>query len=427
MSEKIRINLITNKNQKALILTDKRENALLNEITVFCKNKFKFKLKTVTDVNGNSFNELTEILNDTTLLVSDTNHVADISEKIKNSQPKKIDIKVIGEEFSNPGVFNSLEKIGKYEGVVDILALPDLSEAIPCPVGTSIRTIGKIYPSWIGTDIGCGISLFKINNKIGRIEKLVDKIRNYYTDKCDPIMAAELRRTEFPDVIDDFDLRNFDSEFASIGQGNHFCEIQNKTDTDEYYICVHSGSRSLGVEINKRLGTETSDSEQINRFLKIQEIGIRWAKLNRLAIAKRVINLISDQEIELVVDVCHNFISIEDNYYIHRKGAIPSNKGPVMIPGSRGTNSYLVQGTGLINSLPHGAGRKCSKTDAGQKYFKLRLQEDTVICNDKTMLSQEYPGAYKDIDSIIKYLVEGQMITVLDIFSPLLTLKYTGN
>lgn len=98
-----------------------------------------------------------------------------------------------------------------------------------------------------------------------------------------------------------------------------------------------------------------------------------------------------------------------------------------MIPGSRGTNSYLVKGTGIINSLPHGAGRKCSKTDASQKYQKQKIQEDNVICNDKTMLSQEYPGAYKDIDSIIEYLVNEQMIEIIGVFSPIITVKYTGN
>ena len=54
---------------------------------------------------------------------------------------------------------------------------------------------------------------------------------------------------------------------------------------------------------------------------------------------------------------------------IHRKGATPSTKGYVVIPGSRGSYSYLVkplEENGWISgySLAHGAGRKMSRSKA---------------------------------------------------------------
>ena len=88
-------------------------------------------------------------------------------------------------------------------------------------------------------------------------------------------------------------------------------------------------------------------------------------------------------------------------------------------------SSIPVEGSGLLNSLPHGAGRKYTKSDSEKKFAN--SEESTVICNDKKMFAQEAPGAYKDLDSIMTHLVENDIIKVISVFSPILTLKYTGN
>ncbi len=58
------------------------------------------------------------------------------------------------------------------------------------------------------------------------------------------------------------------------------------------------------------------------------------------------------------------------------QGAIPSNAGPVIIPGSRGAFSYVVEDTrggdaarqGTCFSLPHGAGRTMTRSDAAKRF-----------------------------------------------------------
>ena len=49
-----------------------------------------------------------------------------------------------------------------------------------------------------------------------------------------------------------------------------------------------------------------------------------------------------------------------------------------------------------------------------------------VVCDDKSLLYEEAPQAYKDIDSIIADLVSFGLIEVVATFTPLLTYKVRG-
>eukprot|EP01116_Phalansterium_solitarium_P006505 TRINITY_DN1882_c0_g1_i1.p2 TRINITY_DN1882_c0_g1~~TRINITY_DN1882_c0_g1_i1.p2 ORF type:complete len:307 (-),score=60.85 TRINITY_DN1882_c0_g1_i1:181-1101(-) len=128
-----------------------------------------------------------------------------------------------------------------------------------------------------------------------------------------------------------------------------------------------------------------------------------------------------------------------DTLWLHRKGAAPSDCGPVVIPGSRGAFSYLVQPTSIEAtqqvggySLAHGAGRKWARgkaLQAGKANEKLASSLITtslgshVICEDKDLLYEEVPEAYKEIDAIISDLVESQLVSVIAVFRPLITYK----
>src|SRR5690606_38619143 len=76
-----------------------------------------------------------------------------------------------------------------------------------------------------------------------------------------------------------------------------------------------------------------------------------------------------------VLDVCHNGVlpwSFEGRpHWLHRKGAAPADEGAIVIPGSRGALSYLVQPVGEqstnLATLAHGAGRKWGRSVAKEK------------------------------------------------------------
>ncbi|KAF2120543.1 tRNA-splicing ligase [Lophiotrema nucula] len=123
----------------------------------------------------------------------------------------------------------------------------------------------------------------------------------------------------------------------------------------------------------------------------------------------------------------------QDYVYIHRKGAAPTYNPttglPLSIlplPGSRATPTMILKPTfsestawGAKNalSLAHGAGRAMSRAKAlsslGQKYKTSNLLEPGsgntdgtwVICDEKDLVFEEAPDAYKDVRAVAEDLV----------------------
>ena len=121
--------------------------------------------------------------------------------------------------------------------------------------------------------------------------------------------------------------------------------------------------------------------------------------------------------------------------WLHRKGAAPADQGPVVIPGSRGSLSYLVRPkpdnkTALL-SLAHGAGRKWKRSDAesrlSHRYRVADLQKTDlggrVICEDKALIYEEAPQAYKDISQVISDLEAFGLIDIIATLKPVITYK----
>lgn len=131
----------------------------------------------------------------------------------------------------------------------------------------------------------------------------------------------------------------------------------------------------------------------------------------------------------------------QEYVYIHRKGAAPtydpSTHQPLPLlplPGSRGTPTLILTPTfsdttswGLKNalSLAHGAGRSMSRTKAlsalSQKYKAQNLLQpragDTegtwVICDEKDLVFEEAPDAYKDVQAVGQDLVDAGVARVV--------------
>jgi len=115
---------------------------------------------------------------------------------------------------------------------------------------------------------------------------------------------------------------------------------------------------------------------------------------------------------------------------VHRKGATSAREGEIgIIPGSQGTNSYIVRGLGnkeSFTSCSHGAGRKMGRKAAQQK---LDLKQQQRILDDKGILHSlrtkkdldEAPGAYKSIRDVMKN--QGDLVEIAVKLSPLAVIK----
>jgi release factor H-coupled RctB family protein len=339
----------------------------------------------------------------------------------------------------------------KLEGMRLAVGFPDLHPGKGSPVGAAFVTEGLIYPYLIGGDIGCGMALFKTDLvqrdiKLNRWTGLrFDLEHPWEGDVGEVLAAAELESSEFDEAL------------GTIGGGNHFAELQRVEEIldasafkrfglgkQQLVVLVHSGSRGLGESVLRVYVDEHqangSDAESFAAatYLKDHDIAARWAKANRALIARRFVDAIG-AEAECLWDGCHNSItrreSEGDTLWVHRKGAVVTEGDPVVIPGSRGSLSYLVKPTGDGEShawsLAHGAGRKWARSET-----RLRMRErfgmhqltqtplgGRVICEQRELLYEEAPAAYKNIEDVVQDLVDAGLISVIATFRPLLTYK----
>ncbi len=325
----------------------------------------------------------------------------------------------------------TLKKITTYRGVQNVVGLPDLSVGF-VPNGMAVMSKDVIYPHLIGGDIGCGMSLFALPVKSKKI-------------KIDRFEKKLLKLNSLSDVEIDTPLR--EHNLGTIGRGNHFVELHQLNsgdmDKDMLYILVHSGSRSFGQMVFDKVATSYKSNEGIDAksplakaYMSDHDKAQNFAKKSREEIVKRVLkalNLVGS--LTCVSNTGHNSITQIDNLWLHRKGATPTDKGLVVIAGSRGTLSYLVKplaDTAQANySLAHGAGRKWERNSVEAKLKKLVNKQQLlrtaigarVICHDSSLLYQEAPQAYKDIDIVISDLIEAKLVEVVATFRPILTYK----
>lgn len=339
----------------------------------------------------------------------------------------------------------------KLNGMRQAVGFPDLHPGKGSPVGAVFVTEGVIYPHLIGGDIGCGMALFKTDlvrrdAKLDRWTKLPFDLEHPWDESVGDFLAAR-----------DLESTEFDAALGTIGGGNHFAELQTVEkvlDAAEFaklglakqqlVLLVHSGSRGLGETILRahvdehRANGVTTDSVAAEKYLHGHDFAVRWAKTNRELIARRFAASLG-AEAECLWDGCHNNItrreSDDEDVWLHRKGAVDANADFVVIPGSRGSLSYVAKPTGDGEShawsLAHGAGRKWTRSDARQRMrerFSVAELAQTslggrVVCEERDLLYEEAPAAYKNIEAVIADLVAAGLVSVIATLRPLLTYK----
>ena len=339
----------------------------------------------------------------------------------------------------------------KLDGVKLAVGFPDLHPGKGTPVGAAFVAESLIYPHLIGGDIGCGMTLFKTDLlrrdvKLDRWAKLQFNLEHPWDEFVSEFLAEhELESTEF------------DTAMGTIGGGNHFAELQAvekildaeafkklNLGKEQLVVLVHSGSRGFGESILRAHvdqyfgeGVE-ADSFAAADYLRGHDFAVRWAKANRELIARRFVVSLG-AEAEQLWDGCHNSITRRKSdgevVWVHRKGAVVADGEFVVIPGSRGSLSYLVKPTGdgasHAWSLAHGAGRKWARSEA-----RLRVRErfsvpelaqtgfgGRVICEERDLLYEEAPAAYKNIEAVVQDLVDAGLVSIIATFRPLLTYK----
>ena len=278
-----------------------------------------------------------------------------------------------------------------------------------------------------------------------------------------------------PSVVSDRAKERGGPQLGSLGAGNHFLEVQVVEDVhdaqaaeamglfeQQVVVMIHSGSRGmghqtcqeyvrrvdrvmpeLGIEVpDRQLGCAPIGHEVADDYLGAMNAAGNFAKANRhlLTDAAREGFMHTfgrparDMGLTVVYDVSHNLAKIETyevdgrsrRLCVHRKGATrafgPGHPElpdayrpvgqPVIIPGSMGTESYVLVGTDgsrdhSFSSTCHGAGRAMSRTAAKKQMKGEDLKRDleskgiTLAASQWKLLSEEAPYAYKDVSEVV--------------------------
>jgi tRNA-splicing ligase RtcB len=278
-----------------------------------------------------------------------------------------------------------------------------------------------------------------------------------------------------PEAVSDRAVERGAPQLGSLGSGNHFLEVQVVDRifdegaatamglfANQVCVMLHSGSRgvghqtctdylkkadtlmpSLGIDLpDRQLACLPIDHAVARDYAGAMLAAANFARANRHVLGDGVRNAFErvfrrsarDLGLSLVYDVAHNLAKVEEHRVdgatralcVHRKGATRSfGPGhpdlperyraigqPVIIPGSMGTESYVLVGTeeaGIRSfaSTCHGAGRAMSRTKAKKMMSGPELQKSleergiVLAASHLKLIAEEAPYAYKDVSQVV--------------------------
>jgi tRNA-splicing ligase RtcB len=265
-------------------------------------------------------------------------------------------------------------------------------------------------------------------------------------------------------------------QLGTLGAGNHFLEVDvvefvfdppaaeiMNLHTGCLAVQIHCGSRGFGHQIctdyvqdfqrvvqrygiylpDRELVCAPLNSEEGQAYLAAMKAAANYAFANRQVLAwhtRRSFQEVfgtqtANLALQQVYDIAHNMGKIETHWIggeqqtvcVHRKGATrafgPGFLGlppeyralgqPVLVPGSMGTESWILLGTEDSDRLSfgsscHGAGRVMSRSRAKREVRGDRLRgelEHQGICvraGSMPGLAEEAPQAYKNVSRVVE-------------------------
>lgn len=244
----------------------------------------------------------------------------------------------------------------------------------------------------------------------------------------------------------------FARALGTIGGGNHFVELGRVAELADaaaaeelglarrgHAVLAHSGSRGLGRALAAEWGMEAlREPAARERYLGQLAGAVRFAIANRALLCWRMLGacgVARSARISGSFDLIHNFVARESGPgWVHRKGCAPAAAGePAVVLGSRGAPSWVMRGLGsapCLCSIAHGAGRRMTRSEARAKIAHkhkrsslTRTATGRVICDDKDLLYEEHPEAYKAIEPVIDSLEAAGAARRVASLAPLMTIK----
>lgn len=368
--------------------------------------------------------------------------------------------------------FEQVKRLCNYEPYLHekIRIMPDAHAGKGCTVGTTMTISDKITPNLVGVDIGCGMLTVKLKNKTIDFAALDDVMR-YKVPSGFNVHDTAQRSFDFSGLRchKHVDLQRALLSIGSLGGGNHFIEV-GKSERDEYYLVIHSGSRKLGGDVCgyyqdkafqalnemgklkdnlvKKLRAEGREKEIDKELKKLQKpaanrelayltgdgfndymndmyIVQKFASVNRETMAGIILKEAGLQE-DSRFETTHNYIDFKRK--ILRKGAVSAEQGEMLlIPINMRDGSLLCVGKGNPDwnySAPHGAGRLMSRKKAKEEIrmddFK-RSMKGIYSTSVSTATLDEAPQAYKPLAEIVRAISD--TVEIVGVIKPVYNFK----
>ena len=265
-------------------------------------------------------------------------------------------------------------------------------------------------------------------------------------------------------------------QVGTLGAGNHFIEIDAVDMVfdepaarrmglfeNRIVVQIHCGSRGLGHQVCSdyvkrfqksihQYGYKLPDRELVcaplsspegQDYLAAMKAAANYAFVNRQVLAHYIrrtfeqvlAGKVRNHQVYQIYDIAHNMAKIETHEVdgqsvklcVHRKGATrafgPGSAGlpdafrdtgqPVLVPGSMGSESWVLAGTRTsmaqtFGSTCHGAGRSMSRKQAKKTVngpqLRQRLEARGIHVQAGSMsgLAEEAPEAYKDVRQVVE-------------------------
>lgn len=341
-----------------------------------------------------------------------------------------------------------------------IKMMPDMHASAGCTVGTSLTVGDKINPAYVGSDIGCGMQVYRLKETEIDFGRLDDVIREYVPSgaaiypRSNPVIK-EIPLEElycYPTLRHDTVVRSI----GTLGGGNHFIEVDRSMD-GSLYLVIHSGSRRLGKDValyhrkmaffahhgisheeaaRKKLKITdikthvSADScflsgEGMERYLHDMNIAVKYALVSRKNMGDVIISRLG-LTVEEELTTVHNYIDTE--HKILRKGAVSAQEGErLIIPINMRDGSLICRGKGNPEwnyTAPHGAGRLMKRSEAKasislEEYREAMKGIYSTSVGESTI--DESPMAYRSIDDIID--TAEPTVDIIDVITPVYNFK----
>ncbi len=239
---------------------------------------------------------------------------------------------------------------------VQVRIMPDTHVGKGIVIGFTMPMTTMVNPNYIGVDIGCSVTSYKLNKRFDAAElpQIDKKIRkavpmgheirkgkdfNYWwvdeyiqtvTDNVNLFIdqwntrfsedksAITIDREYIAELCKKIGTgeKMFYNSVGSLGGGNHFIEIGESAKDGSHYLTIHSGSRNFGLKVcnyhaKKMVAAKFRPQEYHDEFKDItqntistSDIPIKLAELNeRYGVGQKELLLKGDDMYEYLVDM----------------------------------------------------------------------------------------------------------------------------